>query len=84
MPNLCEYLPILLTAGTDYSFNARIVTIPASNAPSEFCFDVDITDDTIVEPNEEFVVNLQVPLGVDGEAGSVTSTTVTIVDNDGQ
>ena len=58
------------------------MTIPASNRPSEFCFDVDILDDTIVEPNEEFVLSLQVPSGADAEAGSTPSTTVTIQDND--
>ena len=60
------------------------MTIPPSNAASEYCFDVDIRDDSVVEPNEEFVLSFQVPTGIDGEAGSVTSTTVTIVDDDGQ
>ena len=60
------------------------MTIPASNSPSEFCFGVDITDDRIVEPNEEFVVSLEVPSGTDGEAGSIASTTITIVDDDGR
>ena len=72
------------TANTDYSFSTRVVTIPPSSAASEFCFDVDISDDSVVEPNEEFVLNFRVPTGIDGEAGSIASTTVTIVDDDGQ
>ena len=64
--------------------NSRVVMIPASTDLSEFCFDVDITDDSIVETNEEFVLTFQIPTGTDAEAGSTTSTTVTIVDDDGK
>lgn len=59
------------------------VIIPDSNLPSEFCFDIGITNDDNVEPNEVFLVSLQVPADTDAEAGTVSTTSVTIVDDDG-
>lgn len=57
--------------------------IPTSNGPSRFCFDVNIIDDTIVESNEEFTLSFLIPQGNDAEAGIITTSTVTILDNDG-
>ena len=59
------------------------MTIPASNRASEFCFDVDIIDDDLVENNEAFVVTFQVPSGTDAEAGPTSRTSVVIIDDDG-
>ena len=72
----------MFTAITDYSFSTRVVTVPPSNTASEFCFDVPIRDDSVVEPNEEFVLSFQVPPGADGSPGPIVSTTVTIMDDD--
>ena len=59
------------------------MTIPISTSPSEFCFDIAIRDDNIIEPSEEFVVTLEVPPDTAAEAGPITTTTVTITDDDG-
>ena len=61
-----------------------MVTIPASSEPSEFCFDIDIIDDDVVEQNEEFLISFQIPVGTDAVAGPTSTTTVTIEDNDGR
>ena len=67
----------------DYSFSTEIITIPASNSSQEFCFDIDIRDDAIVEPNEVFELSLRIQAGADAEAGPTTTSSVSIVDNDG-
>ena len=67
----------------DYAFSTEIVTIPSSTGQQEFCFDIGIRDDDVVEPIEVFVLSFQIPAGVDAEAGPFTTSSVSIVDNDG-
>ena len=61
---------------------SRVIQIPASSGSTENCFEVPILDDGIVESNEEFLVNFRVVSGSNAVPGSVSSTCITIIDND--
>ena len=73
---------ILLIAGLDYDSRSQQVTIPASTGPSETCFNVGIVDDSNVESDEEFLVSFLIPPGSNAQPGAVSSTCITITDND--
>ena len=78
------YIFFISTAGQDYSTVVQQVTIPASTGPSKVCFNINITDDSISEGNEDFLVSFQLPPNSDAVPGPTSSTTVTIVDDDGE
>ena len=61
---------------------SRVILIPATSGPTENCFEVPILDDSIVEDNEEFLVNFQIASGSNAVPGSVSSTCITIIDDD--
>lgn len=69
-------------AGRDYDGQSQLVTLPASTGPSQTCFDIPIIDDGNLEGNEEFCVNFQLPFGFNAQPGDITSTCVTIIDDD--
>lgn len=71
-------------AGIDYSGSPRNISIPASVAPRQTCFEIDINDDNVAEDDEEFLVNLQIQSGLDAQIGAISSTCVRIIDNDGK
>ena len=77
------YIVLSFPVAVDYAFSTEIVTIPLSTGPQEFCFDIGIRDDDIVEPIEVFVLSFQIPAGADAEAGPSTTSSVSIIDNDG-
>ena len=79
----CQY-SFISVAGQDYSTVVQQVTIPASTGPSEVCFSINITDDSINEGNEDFLVSFQLPPDSGAVPGPINSTTVTIVDDDGE
>lgn len=70
------------TAGKDYDGQSQLVTLAASTGPSETCFNITIIDDENLERTEEFCVNFQIPFGSSARAGDITSTCITIIDND--
>ena len=60
---------------------SEVVTIPADESTA--CVQIPIVDDFIaLEPNKTFSVSLELPDDV--PFGSTSSTTVTVVDNDGK
>ena len=79
----CQY-SFISVAGQDYSTVVQQVTIPASTGPSEVCFSINITNDSISEGNEDFLVSFQLPPDSSAVPGPINSTTVTIVDDDGE
>ena len=62
----------------------QVVIIPASSGPSITCTDIGITDDTIVENDEEFLVSFEITPGTNANNGTITITQVVIVDNDSE
>ena len=46
------------------------------------CVDIPITDDTILEENEDFCVSFEIPPGTNANSGMITTTRVLIVDDD--
>ena len=61
---------------------SRVILIPASSGPTENCFEVPILDDSIVEDDEEFLVNFRIASGSNAVPGSISSTCITIIDDD--
>ena len=56
---------------------------------NEVSFTVTIRDERLVEPNEDFYIDLEIPsaaanLGVIKDNGSPSTVTVTILDDDGE
>lgn len=71
------------TAGKDYDGQTQLVTLAASTGPSQTCFDITIIDDANLERTaEEFCVNFQIPFGSSARPGNITSSCITIIDND--
>lgn len=70
------------TAGKDYDGQTQLVALPASTGPSETCFNITIIDDQNLERTEEFCVNFQIPFGSSARPGDITTSCITIIDND--
>ena len=73
---------VICTGGEDYDSGPYTVTFPAGTTTVPF--DVSITDDSVVEGNEDFTVTIDessLPTGV--TRGSPGSATVNIVDTTG-
>ena len=66
----------------DYSRTSQEVLIPASSGSSRTCTNIAITDDTIVENDEDFRVSFQIPSGNNANTGVIASTRVVIIDDD--
>ena len=77
-------ISIFCTAGVDYDSNPQAVVFPPSSGASEMCFEIAIRNDDVVESNEEFLVNLQIPGGTNADIGTIDSTCVQIIDDDGE
>lgn len=75
-----DHLICLLHSGTeDFTSSPVMVTFGVNDTLA--CANISITDDTIVEPNENFDVTFSVPGDV--SRGTIQMSTVTIIDNDG-
>ena len=73
----------MIGGGIDYGSGPYIVTIPSGTTTAQF--DVAISDDTILEGNENF--NLTIMASSEPKRvsiGNPAQATVTIVDNDGK
>ena len=66
----------------DYDGVPQVVQIPVSSGASRVCVDIPITDDTILEENEDFCVSFEIPPGTNANSGMITTTRVLIVDDD--
>lgn len=77
-------LKLIIFADGDYYRSSQVVLIPASPEASITCADIAITDDTIVETNEEFRVAFEIPPGTTANSGVFNVTLIVIVDNDGK
>ena len=84
--NLCLLSDIrhLTSTEGDYTSLTQVVIIPASSGPSTTCFNISITDDEIVENDEEFLVSFEIPPGTNANTGMINTTHVVIVDDDGK
>ena len=60
------------------------MVIPASSVPSVTCADISITNDTIAEDDEEFLVIFDITFGSNANSGPINTTRVVIVDDDGK
>ncbi|CAI8033561.1 FRAS1-related extracellular matrix protein 2, partial [Geodia barretti] len=70
------------TSDGDYDTSAKVVIISASPEASVTCTDIAITDDTIVEWNEDFHVAFEIPPGTIAKSGVFNVTRIVIVDDD--
>jgi HYR domain/Secretion system C-terminal sorting domain/Calx-beta domain len=77
----CSLVNGIATSGSDYTVPTILnVTIP--NGLSTAVFSVPLIDNTVVEPNETFTVNLINPINATIATGGGGTGTVTIKDND--
>lgn len=67
------------TAGQDYGLTSGTITWASASDPLSQSIAVTITDDTLDEPDETFLITLNNPSGVNITTGQVTAT---ILDND--
>ena len=68
------------TGGTDYTYSTTTVTFPANSTATK-TVTINITDDAAVEGTETIILGLQNATN-SATFGAVSSTTITIVDND--
>ena len=59
-----------------------MIQIPVSSGSSRTCANIAITNDNIVENDEDFRVSFEIPSGTNANAGVLTSTRVVIIDDD--
>ena len=79
----CDINCNLAGRGVDYTSGPYAVTFPAG--VTMVAFDVPVTDDMIVEDNEDFnLIIVPGSLPADVTCGTPNRASVTIVDNDGQ
>ena len=73
-------LPIVIILATDFDSAMQTVTIIAGTNSS--MVNIPVTNDNVVERDETFIMSLSIPssLGSKITTGTITSTTVTIID----
>ena len=72
------------TAGEDFTALARTLTLPPGGDQQLQTLTVQIIDDSVAEGMEGFSVELRVRRGdTEVSLGEISTTTVTIIDNDG-
>lgn len=74
-------ISIIILGDVDYARTDVVVTFDPTSSSSS-CFDVSVLDDSIVEPNEGF--SLELTTNDTAALLPILSVSVTIVDNDGK
>ena len=75
------YLTVTSTEGSDFNLRTRSISFPAG--VTRVTFNVTITEDSVLEPNENITVGIN-PITVPSTVtiGSFNNTTITILNDD--
>ena len=72
------------TAGIDYNITASVFNVTVSAEATSSSFDIVIIDDMILESDETFYITIRLLPSCLSLALNISSSTVTIIDNDGK
>ena len=72
------------TAGIDYNITASVFNVTVSAETTSSSFDIVIIDDMILESDETFYITIRLLPSCLSLALNISSSTVTIIDNDGK